>query len=42
MPRNPTMDERIAWHIEHAKNCYCRDIPPKLKEEIAKRNKKMP
>lgn len=37
MPKNPTLDERIEWHIEHAKNCGCREIPKKLQEEIRKR-----
>lgn len=37
MPKNPTMDERIEWHLEHQKNCGCRDIPEKLKLEIDKR-----
>lgn len=40
MPREPTMDQRLDWHIEHEKNCYCREIPPKLKEEIEKRKLK--
>jgi len=36
MPKNPTLDERMQWHIEHAKNCGCREMPPKLKAEFAK------
>ncbi len=27
MPKNPTAEQRIAWHIDHAKNCGCRPIP---------------
>lgn len=27
MPKNATPEQRIAWHIEHARNCACRDIP---------------
>jgi hypothetical protein len=27
MPTNATLEQRIAWHIEHKKNCACRDIP---------------
>jgi hypothetical protein len=34
MPKNPSLDERMKWHIEHAKNCTCRPIPDKLKAEI--------
>lgn len=36
MPKNPTQQQRIEWHIEHAKNCNCRGIPVKLKEEMKK------
>jgi hypothetical protein len=36
MPKNPTLKERIKWHIAHAKNCACRAIPPKLQELIDK------
>lgn len=37
MPKNPTLDQRIEWHTEHAKNCKCWPIPPKLQEEIDRR-----
>ena len=37
MPKNATTLQRIKWHIEHAKQCACRPIPPKLQEEISKR-----
>ena len=30
MPKNPTIQQRLAWHIEHAKHCGCRPIPAKL------------
>ena len=39
MPKNPTLDQRLDWHIKHAKNCQCWPIPPKLQAEINKRNK---
>ena len=42
MPKNPTMDERIAWHIEHTKHCTCREMPATIKEEIKKRRIKIP
>ncbi|SHF22761.1 hypothetical protein SAMN05443144_106167 [Fodinibius roseus] len=42
MPKNPTIDQRIEWHIEHAKQCKCRDIPEKLKAEMVKRKIKFP
>ena len=38
MHKNPTMDQRIQWHLEHLKNCKCRtDIPETLKQEMKKR-----
>lgn len=37
MPKNPTLDERIKWHLEHTKNCSCRPISPKLQQLIAAR-----
>lgn len=37
MPKIPTLDQRIAWHLEHIKHCRCRGLSPKLIEEIKKR-----
>jgi len=34
MPKNPTQEERLNWHINHAKNCTCREMPQKLIDEI--------
>jgi hypothetical protein len=28
MPKNATPDQRIEWHLAHAQNCACREIPP--------------
>jgi hypothetical protein len=27
MPKNPTPEQRIEWHVEHARHCRCRPIP---------------
>jgi hypothetical protein len=40
MPKSPTLEQRIAWHIEHQKNCACRDMPEKLKQAINKQKNK--
>lgn len=40
MPPNATLDERLNWHLDHAKECACRPIPPKLLAEIEKRKGK--
>lgn len=37
MPKNPTIEQRIEWHLAHQKNCACREIPAKLLEEMKKR-----
>jgi hypothetical protein len=37
MPKNPTPDQRIKWHLEHAKNCSCRPLHGKILDEIKKR-----
>ena len=34
LPPRPTLEKRIEWHLDHAKNCACRPIPPTLKEKI--------
>ena len=39
MPKNPTLEQRIRWHREHAVACACRPIPTRLQEEIAKRER---
>jgi hypothetical protein len=41
MPKNATIEQRIQWHLEHAKHCGCRDIPVKLKAEMKKRRIKI-
>lgn len=34
MPKNATLEQRIAWHQEHQKHCQCRPIPEKLLHSI--------
>lgn len=34
MPKNPSMEERIRWHLAHSKNCKCRLIPEILQKDI--------
>lgn len=35
MPRNASLEQRIAWHREHQEACACRPIPPKLAAQMA-------
>ena len=37
LDRKAKLDERIAWHIEHATICGCRDMPESIKAELTKR-----
>jgi hypothetical protein len=34
MPKNPTFEQRVKWHLEHQKNCTCRPVPEKLVKEM--------
>jgi hypothetical protein len=36
MPKNPSLDQRISWHLAHAKNCACRPLGGKILKEIKK------
>jgi hypothetical protein len=36
MPKNPSDEEKLKWHIGHMANCSCRLPSPKLMEEIKK------
>lgn len=33
-----SLDDRVAWHLEHLVNCACRPIPSALLQEIEKRH----
>ncbi len=38
MPKNPTLDQRIEWHLEHQQQCGCRPgLPRTIQEALAKR-----
>lgn len=41
MPKKPTVEQRIEWHLEHLKHCGCRGLPAKLAEEMKKRGIKL-
>lgn len=43
MPKNPTVQQRIDWHLAHQQNCGCRpSFPEKLKEQMRKLKIKIP
>lgn len=37
MPENATLDQRVAWHVEHAKTCGCRPMPKSVIAELERR-----
>jgi len=37
MPKNASLEDRIRWHVAHAKVCGCRPVPESLLAEIKKR-----
>jgi hypothetical protein len=37
MPDKASLEQRLKWHLEHAKSCGCRPIPVKIAEELKKR-----
>jgi len=34
MAKSPSIEERVDWHIKHAKYCKCREIPANLVQVI--------
>jgi enamine deaminase RidA (YjgF/YER057c/UK114 family) len=36
MPERPSRDQRIRWHVAHAKACACRPAPASLREGVEK------
>jgi len=37
MPKGATLDQRVAWHLAHAKACGCRAIPATVATELTRR-----
>lgn len=42
MPKNPTLDERVAWHVAHARACGCRDLPKSVLAALRARGDRVP
>ncbi|MES1191260.1 MAG: hypothetical protein ABUS47_09300 [Steroidobacter sp.] len=42
MPKNPTAQQRVEWHMAHAANCRCRPIPKGVMALMAAQGKKPP
>jgi hypothetical protein len=37
MPKNPSFEQRVKWHLAHQKHCACRSLPAKLLQEMKKK-----
>jgi hypothetical protein len=37
MPKRATLDQRVVWHVAHAKACGCRAIPATVAAELKRR-----
>lgn len=42
MPAHATMDQRIKWHLDHAKACGCREIPQTVRKALKERGLRIP
>lgn len=42
MPANASLDQRVAWHVEHAAHCGCRKIPAGILKELERREIPLP
>lgn len=34
MPNNPSLDQHVKWHAEHAAVCACRAVPKTVLREL--------
>jgi len=37
LARSATLEERLHWHLAHAANCGCRDMPESIRRELESR-----
>jgi hypothetical protein len=42
MPSKPTLDQRVRWHVAHAKVCACREVPATVVAELKRRGLPIP
>jgi hypothetical protein len=42
MPKNPSDQQRVEWHLAHAKVCCCRPIPRGVIALMSARGMKVP
>lgn len=39
MPRHATLQQRLAWHRQHARHCRCLPLPPQLTPHTKRRRR---
>jgi hypothetical protein len=42
MPARATIDQRVAWHLEHAAHCACRPVPESIRAALRARGLAVP
>ena len=40
MPKNPSLQQRMDWHLAHTQACQCRPIPPGILKALQDRAQK--
>lgn len=40
--RKASLEERLAWHVQHVANCDCRQMPPSIRRELEARGLNTP
>jgi len=42
MPKRASLDQRIRWHLAHARACGCRPIPRSIAQALRARGQAVP
>ena len=42
LDRKASLEERLSWHLKHAANCGCREMPPSIRRELEARGLSVP
>lgn len=42
LPRSASHEERLNWHVLHAENCQCREMPDAIRRELEARGWTVP
>lgn len=42
LDRKASLEERLTWHLKHAANCSCREMPLSIRRELEARGLSVP